>query len=254
MNDTHHRFVASQYGPRAADYVASAVHAAGQDLDRIEAIVRDRPGGRVLDLGCGGGHVAYRVAPHAAEVVAVDLSAQMLETVAHTAAERGLGNIVVRQGAAERLPLADACFDFVLSRFSAHHWHDLEAGLREARRVLAPRGRAVFVDVVTPAGSLLDSHLQTMELLRDASHVRDYSVAEWTAALARAGFAVGSISTHRLRLDFASWIARARTPELHMQAIRSLQATAPAEIREYFAIADDGSFFVDVASLEAEAG
>jgi Methylase involved in ubiquinone/menaquinone biosynthesis len=141
----------------------------------------------------------------------------------------------------------------VLSRFSVHHWVNAEAGLREARRVLAPRGTAIFADVVAPAHPLLDTHFQTIELLRDPSHVRNYSVAEWTAVLGRVGFEVTGITARRLRMDFPVWIARTRTPDLHAQAIRSLQTIASAEVREYFAIEDDGSFLLDAVTFEAQA-
>src|SRR5690625_2083820 len=124
MNETHHTFVADQYGARAERYVESAVHSAGEDLDWIEAAVRGGAKLRVLDLCCGGGHVTYRVAPHVAEVVAVDLTAEMLEAVRRTAADRGLGNVEVRQAPAESLPFPDERFDVVLCRFSAHHWRD----------------------------------------------------------------------------------------------------------------------------------
>ena len=264
MTDTYHRFVARQYGPRAADYVASAVHAGGEDLDRIETIVRDlatAPGGgdraralQALDLGCGGGHVSYRVAPHVAAVTAVDLSADMLEAVRRNARERGLANVTVRQAAAEHLPFDDACFDALLCRFSVHHWHDFEAGLREARRVLVPGGRAVFVDTVAPAQALLDTHLQAVELLRDATHVRNYGVAEWTTALARAGFTVRETRAYRLRMEFSSWVARTRTPKLHTEAVRSLQTAAPDSVREHFAIEADGSFMLDTELFEVTAG
>jgi ubiquinone/menaquinone biosynthesis C-methylase UbiE len=188
-----------------------------------------------------------------AEVVAVDLTAEMLEAVERAARERGLANITVRQGAAERLPFPDAHFDMVLCRFSTHHWRDAEAGLREARRVLVPGGRAVFVDIVAAETALLDTHLQAVELLRDPSHVRNYSPAEWLAALARSGFSVSGITRRRLRMEFASWIARTHTPAPHVQAIRSLQEMAAAEIRSHFAIEPDGSFLLDSVSFEAEA-
>ena len=119
-----------------------------------------RPQARVLDLGCGGGHVSYHVAPHVHEVVAYDLSPEMLDVVARAAVERGLGNIATRQGVAELLPFADASFDFVLSRFSAHHWRDFDAGLREAARVLKPGGTAAFVDCISPGPPLLDTFFQ----------------------------------------------------------------------------------------------
>jgi len=52
--------------------------------------------------------------------------------------------------------------------------------LREARRVLKPGGRAVFMDAISPGPALLDTYLQAVELLRDPSHLRDYSLAEWS--------------------------------------------------------------------------
>ena len=136
VTTSQHDFVASHYAPRAAAYVSSAVHASGADLDQIEAFVRGSADARALDLGCGGGHVSYRAAPHVREVVACDLTPDMLAEVKKTAATRGLANIVTQQAAAERLPFEAGAFDFVLSRYSAHHWNNFEAGLRDARRVL----------------------------------------------------------------------------------------------------------------------
>ncbi|MDR2858614.1 MAG: methyltransferase domain-containing protein, partial [Novosphingobium sp.] len=93
MTRTHDTVVRDQFGPQAAAYVASAVHAGGDDLDALEAIVARCAPQRALDLGAGGGHVAYRMAPHAARVTAADLSAEMMAAVAATARERGLANI-----------------------------------------------------------------------------------------------------------------------------------------------------------------
>ena len=253
MTQSHHGVVTDNYGPRADAYVTSAVHAGGADLDQIEEILRGRSAARVLDLGCGGGHVSYRAAPHVAEVVAVDLTPEMLDVVARTAAERGLANVVTRQAPAEQLPFEDGRFDVVLCRFTAHHWRDFEAGLREARRVLSQGGMAVFIDCVAPAAAILDTHLQVVEVLRDPSHVRNYTASEWVAALARAGFAVRSLTPRRLRMEFPVWTARTRTPDLHTQAIRSLQREASAEVQRHFDITDDGSFLLDTLTIEADA-
>jgi hypothetical protein len=94
-----------------------------------------------------------------------------------------------------------------------------------------------------------DTHLQAVELLRDASHVRNYSVGEWVSALTRTRFAVEGITVRRLRMEFSSWTARTRTPPLHAEAIRSLRASAPAIVREHFAIGEDGSFDLDAATI-----
>jgi ubiquinone/menaquinone biosynthesis C-methylase UbiE len=247
----HQTLVTGQFGPRAAAYVASAVHASGQDLEELAALVSGRASARVLDLGCGGGHVSFHVAPHVRAVVSYDLSQEMLQAVAGEAARRGLANLVTQQGAAEKLPFADGSFDFVLSRYSTHHWHDVPAGLSEARRVLHPKGQAAFVDAFSPGPPLLDTYLQAIELLRDPSHVRDYSIAEWILMARNAGFAAHVQSRRRLRLEFSSWIKRMATPEVQVQAIRALQARMAGEVAQHFEIEADGSFTIDTMTLAA---
>ena len=160
----------------------------------------------------------------------------------------------MRLAAAESLPFPDASFDVVLCRFTAHHWQDMEAGLRQARRVLKPGGQAIFIDTVAPADRVLDTHLQAVEMLRDASHVRNYSVAEWVAALSRSRFAIEGITIRRLRMEFPVWIARTRTSPEHASVIRSLQATAPGIVQDYFGVAKDGSFDLEAATFILRAG
>lgn len=252
MSSTTPDFVARQYAPRANDYLTSVTHSQGADLDQVEALLDSRRPSRLLDLGCGGGHVSYRAAPRVGAVVACDLTASMLATVKDTAAARGLHNITVQQAPAERLPFDDASFDAVIARFTTHHWASRDAGLREARRVLAPGGLAVFIDVIAPEDALLDSWLQTIELLRDVSHVRNYRVSEWVEALARAGFALDSLTPRRLPLpDFDAWAARTRASAESMVAIRQLQGIAPEAVRTHFAIATDGGFVLDTVTLVA---
>jgi SAM-dependent methyltransferase len=247
----HEALVGEQFGSRAAAYLQSAVHAQGADLQALAALVDGEGKARVLDLGCGAGHVSFSAAPRAGEVVAYDLSFEMLEVVARSAAERGLGNITTHQGVAERLPFEDESFDCVLSRYSAHHWRDFEAGLREAARVLKPSGIAGFVDTVSPGRPLLDTYLQAVELLRDPSHVRDYSRAEWEGAMVRAGLQPGPAGAHRLRLEFGSWVERMRTPKVQVDAIRALQAAMSESVARYFEIGPDGSFDLDVGLFQA---
>ena len=252
-NRNHDAVVDAQFGPQAAAYVQSPVHAQGADLDALEEIVRRARPARALDLGCGGGHVAYRMAPYTGQVTACDLAADMLAAVRETAAARGLDNIVTEQAAAERLPFDDAAFDFVATRFSAHHWRDLDAGLSQAHRVARPGAPAIFIDAIAPGKPLQDTHLQAVELLRDPSHVRDYTLAEWLAAVERAGFDATSLSRRQIRIDFATWIERMRTPKIQADAVRALQQQASEEVRSHFAIEPDGSFQLDVMMLETVA-
>ncbi len=135
--------------------------------------------------------------------------------------------------------------DAVLTRYSAHHWRDVPGGAGRGAAGAAADGLLVVSDIVAPEDPLLDTHLQAVELLRDPSHVRDYRVSEWRALLEAAGFEPGAVMASRPRMDFASWIARMRTPEIHVAAIRALlQATAPAEVTAHFGIEADGSFLL----------
>lgn len=248
---THEALVAGQFGSRAGAYLTSAVHAQGADLQALAALVRGQSQARVLDLGCGGGHVSFNVAAHVREVVAYDLSPDMLQVVGRAARERGLENVTTTQGMAEALPFEDASFDYVLSRYSAHHWRDFEAGLREAARVLKPGGTAGFVDAVSPGPALLDTYFQAIEVLRDPSHVRDYARAEWERALTGAGLIPGATTAYRVRLDFAVWIERMQTPKVQADAIRALLAAASRSVTRHFEVGPDGSFTIDVAFFQA---
>ena len=253
MPRPHDTVVDSQFGSRAQAYVTSAVHAGGEDLDSLEAAAAREKPECAVDLGAGGGHVAYRLAPHARSVTAVDLSQAMADAVRNTARARGLSNIETRIAPAERLPFDDAAFDFLGCRFSAHHWRDFEGGLRQARRILKPGATAIFIDVVSPGYAAFDTHLQAVELLRDPSHARNYTSAEWQEALTHAGFRVRTTQMRRLRMDYPVWVERMRTPESHRAAIRSLQRSAACETATYFALEPDGSFTLDTLYVEASA-
>lgn len=237
--------VDDQFGPRAASYVTSAVHSRGEDLEALADLIGDRPDAVALDLGCGGGHAAFRLAPKVKQVIAYDLSEAMVNVVRAEGQRRGVVNLQVQQGVAERLPYPDASFDIVVSRYSTHHWHDVNGGLREARRVLKPGGSAVFMDVFTPGVPLLDTWLQSLELLRDSSHVRNYTLAEWHGMLERAGFGPAAVRRYRVTLEFRSWIERMHTPAHHVTAIRALQSGAPQDVSRYFEMQSDGTFTVD---------
>jgi ubiquinone/menaquinone biosynthesis C-methylase UbiE len=247
----HHDQVANAFGSTAAAYLTSAVHASGADLQDLAHEVATTSGAAVLDLGCGAGHVSFAVAPHARSVTAYDIAEPMLATVAAAATERGLVNIGTRQGPAEKLPFDNTSFDFVLSRMSAHHWHDVPAALQEVRRVLKPNGRVLFVDITGGDHPLLDTHLQAVELLRDGSHIRDYRADEWLTLFEGAGFTARIRSRWRLPLEFGTWVARMRTPPERVAAIRSLWSGAPDEVRQHYAVQADGSFELDALMIEA---
>lgn len=99
----------------------------------------------VGDLGCGTGQVAEAFAPFVQAVIAVDESASMLEV----ARERlqAHGNVDLRQGQLEQLPLEGGILDAASLILVLHHVAEPGAVLEEASRVLSPGGRLLIVDM-----------------------------------------------------------------------------------------------------------
>jgi SAM-dependent methyltransferase len=250
---SHDDQVTRQFGPAAADYLTSSVHVQGADLAALGRKFQGRSSARVLDLGCGAGHLSFAVASHVRAVMALDLSVEMLGVVVQEAQARGLDNIDTCQGAAEELPFPGQSFEYVCTRYSAHHWASVPRALTEIRRVLKTGGALIIIDVLAPSTPLLDTYLQTIELLRDPSHVRNYSRDNWNAYSAAAGFQIDEIVTWNLRLEFQSWVTRMRTPRERIALIRELLLAAPEEVRDYLKIEADGSFQIDAAMLEISA-
>jgi SAM-dependent methyltransferase len=243
---------ARQFGDNAANYLHSPVHARGADLERLQALSgRLRPQ-QALDLGCGAGHAAFALARGGAtSVIAYDPSGPMLAAVGREAVVRGHAQIATRQGAADQLPFEDASMDLVVTRYSAHHWPSVPAALAEIARVLRAGGTLVVIDVVAPESALLDTTLQTVELLRDSSHVRDYRASEWRSMLIASGLACAASEQWKLPLEFDSWVRRIATPARRVDALRIVMQDLPAEAREYFCVAADGSFSSDSLWIEA---
>jgi SAM-dependent methyltransferase len=240
------RSVEEQFGPAAQDYADFNYHAAGPDLAPMLAAGELSGDERVLDIGSGAGHTALLYATRAEKVVASDPTVQMLEQGRKLARERGLDNVSFELTSAEKMPFADAAFDRVTSRQSAHHYADVPAALREVARVLSPTGRFVLIDTFSPEDDEFDGFLNQIELLRDSSHVRDYRVSNWSEMFADVGFELTDLEAWDIPLDFDEWVSRSRTPETEVAALRSCFAGASERVRERFAIDEQGNWSVPV--------
>jgi len=104
------------------------------------------PDWTVADLGCGTGSLAAALAPEVARVIGVDQSAHMLRSAHRRTAK--LGNVELRRGALEALPLDDASCDAALLVLSLGWVADPPRALAEAARVVRPGGRLALVDAV----------------------------------------------------------------------------------------------------------
>ena len=223
---------ATQFSRQAEAYAQSASHAADADLDIVADFAATGPKDRCLDIACGPGHTAFRIARTAGFVVAADIAPGMLATARRLAAERGLHNVAVQFADAGALPFPAAAFDVVTCRIAPHHFPDIPAFIREAARVLKPTGRLVIEDSMAPEDPAQASFLDELERRRDATHVLTLSRAQWLEALASAGLDVTDERIFAKTHDFPAWVRRTGLDERQVAAIDSWAQTAPAAVRD----------------------
>ena len=97
-----------------------------------------------LEVGCGDGMLARRLAERCGEVTAIDRDARMIALARSEDTGRGPGRMTFVEADFLAYPLADASFDFVCANTALHHM-DFGAALTAMARVLRPGGRLAVV-------------------------------------------------------------------------------------------------------------
>jgi ubiquinone/menaquinone biosynthesis C-methylase UbiE len=223
--------VRAQYASVGDAYVKSTGHATGKDLQRMVEVALPQPNERMLDLATGGGHVPRVFAPHVAEVVASDLTPEILTHAAASFAEQGLANVTTALVDAEEIPYPHASFDLVTCRIAPHHFPHPGRFVQEAARVLTSGGRFVLIDSTVPEGEPGD-FFNRFEMLRDPSHVRSLTIADWQALIEQAGLVLDLTETFHKRHDFADWTSRSRMTDEDRNTLERMMLDADPAIRE----------------------
>ncbi len=126
------------------DDLRTDLFGASSDLRILPALLD--PAAVVGDLGCGSGRITAALAPFAAEVIAVDGSAEMLDVARSRLA--GYDNVRLLRGSLEALPVADAALDAAFLVHVLHHVTEPALALAEAARALRPGGRLIVADML----------------------------------------------------------------------------------------------------------
>ncbi len=186
-----------RWSAHAEAYRTSEAHRSGADLELLAAWAE---GTTALDVATGGGHVARRFREEGFDVVTVDPSPGMQADVLSTA---------------EELPFADDSFDVVATRIAPHHFADVDAAMRELARV--SRRLVLVVDNLYRG-----EDVEQAERLRDPTHVRSYSEAEWRSFFERAGLDVDAVELFETTIDVEAWLARAGCAGAEAERVREL--------------------------------
>ncbi|HZN13869.1 MAG TPA: methyltransferase domain-containing protein [Acidimicrobiales bacterium] len=114
------------------------------------------PGDKVLDIGCGPGTALAAASRRGATAIGLDPSPTML----WLAARRNAGAILLAAGV-DAIPLPCDSVTVAWASGSLHHWPDVDAGLAEVTRVLAPGGRLVIIERAGSGHRLIGAHAIT---------------------------------------------------------------------------------------------
>ena len=112
----------------------------------VVRVVAPRVDERVVDLGAGMGAATMEALPTGASIVAVDPAPYMRWILTLRRGWPGRKRLAVLDGAAERIPVADASVDALWTVNTIHHWTDRTKASRELGRVVRPGGRVLLVD------------------------------------------------------------------------------------------------------------
>jgi hypothetical protein len=192
--------VSDAWSERAELYRTSKAHSEGPDLDLVVEWADGLT--TALDVATGGGHVARRLREAGLQVVTSDPAPGMRpDVICH----------------AEDLPFADRSFELAATRVAAHHFEDVGAATRELARVASRR-------VVVVDNLYMGDETEQAEKLRDPSHVRNYSEAEWRGFFAAAGLVVAETRTFDFPIELEPWLERTGCEGETAQRARELLA------------------------------
>jgi len=139
----------------------------------------------VLDIACGTGwavRYAATLANGQGEFYGVDISSKMIEQA--EASSASYTNVHFRKSNVEELPFRNNFFDFIISSNAFHHFSNPEKKLREAHRVLKPKGRVYVLD--TTADNFFMRMMDRLSMKLEPAHVKLYSAREYQTLFEKA--------------------------------------------------------------------
>ncbi|AFM41219.1 methylase involved in ubiquinone/menaquinone biosynthesis [Desulfosporosinus acidiphilus SJ4] len=215
----HQQKIQQNFGQRAKEYRLSSTHGNPEDLERMIKLVNPTSEAKALDVATGGGHTAIALANYVKDVIAIDITSEMLAEAKAAAVSSQIKNIVFLLEDVHKLNFPDEQFDIVASRFAVHHFLDVKKALSEMCRVLKPSGKLYILDCSVFDGEESEREINRIELLRDSSHHCSYSPRQWQELLKELPLKCGHTSLLQEQYQLPKWFDRMDTCQENRQEI-----------------------------------
>lgn len=226
--------VKQAFSKNKAAYISSSTHAKEEDLNELSTWLKAVPDMNVLDIATGGGHVAKQLSEYVKSVYATDITKEMLENTAqHLQSYTNIHYVIAD---AENLPFLDNTFTVVTCRIAAHHFPHPDQFIQEVQRVLKPGGQFLFIDNVAPKEDFNDHFINTLEKMRDYSHVRSLKVSEWKSIFQKYGLTIVKNQSRKKTLPYEEWVTRTLDTTEKIDQVGKFISSASSEIQAYYQV------------------
>lgn len=226
------------FSKHASDYTSSESHAHGADLSLLIELLRPGKEELGLDVATGTGFTAMSLARRLKQVIAIDITKEMLSEAQKLSKFNGINNIRFEIARADKLPYEDESFDIIASRRAAHHFRSVSRFLNESLRVLKRDGRLGIVDMSPVEGT--EIFCNKIERLRDSTHVTALTPSSWKSKVEDAGLSIVHLETLSERVSFEKWLYPVKMSGREEFAIRREWKKVGTRVKRALAMEETG--------------
>lgn len=181
-------------------------------LDYTVQCMNLNSGDNVLEAAAGTCVCGRSIAPFVKSVTCIDATPAMLAVGQAEAEKNGITNMKFVNGFVEDMPFENDYFDVVLSRLAFHHFSDIEKPFSEMSRVLKKGGNLVIIDMEAAEEPLREIE-DCIETMRDFSHVKNRSQAEFFTLFKKHDYTVTKQESTKIPVSLNAWMALTNTPD-----------------------------------------
>lgn len=217
----HNNLIIDQFTKQAIPFAKKSSQHIGEVFEKIHSFVRPHENDVVLDVASGTGSLTVEFAKICKQVTGIDITPAMIEQAKHLQKINMLDNIRWDIGdISNPLPYETDSFSIVITKFSFHHLLNPLSVLIEMNRVCTIGGMIIVVDP-TPAPEKAEMYNQ-LEQLRDPSHVKALTIAEFEDLFQEAGIPILKRGFYRMRIGLEDQLQTSFPDPANVDKIRQL--------------------------------